>query len=324
MIVYRELKSIEQDLGFSAKTLYGLSNNIEKHYHNAYIPKSDGTIRKLSVPDLILKRVQRSITANILSYYPVSKYACAYRYGGSVQRNAAPHIGKKKILKLDIEGFFDHIIYSRVKDVVFYKEKFSEPIRILLSMLCYYRDALPQGAPSSPAITNIIMFDFDEKVGAFCKDKGVAYTRYCDDMTFSGDFEEGEIIAFVKAELRKLGLFLKNRKTAVIPATKRQTVTGIVVNEKMNLTKEYKKKIRQEMYYIEKFGLEEHLKKLGIADKEKYLNALKGRIAFVLQTLPNDEEFLRYKEALKVVKDKRADAIERSKRRWLRRIWRRF
>ena len=299
MIVYRELKSIEIDLGFSAKTLYGLSNNIEKHYHNAFIPKSDGTKRKLSVPDKILKLVQKSIADNILAYYPVSKYAKAYAFGSNVQKNAIPHVGKKKILKLDIEGFFDNIIYTRVKDIVFYKEKFSEPIRVLLSMLCYHRDSLPQGAPTSPAITNIIMYDFDEIVGSFCNEKGISYTRYCDDMTFSGDFDEKEVIALVKQELKKLGLFLKNRKTAVIPNTKRQTVAGIVVNEKINLTKEYKKKIRQEMYYINKFGLDQHLKRTGETDKQKYLLSLKGRIAFVLQTTPNDEEFLGYKIHLK-------------------------
>ena len=66
MIVYRELRSIEKDLGFSARTLYGLSNSLEKHYHTVYIPKSDGSKRKLSVPDLILKSVQRSIADNIL------------------------------------------------------------------------------------------------------------------------------------------------------------------------------------------------------------------------------------------------------------------
>ena len=114
MIVYRELKSIETDLGFPAKTLYGLSNNLNKHYHNAFIPKSDGSKRKLSVPDLILKKVQRSIVDNILAYYPVSQYAKAYAFGTSVQMNAKPHVGKKKILKLDIKGFFDNIIYSRV------------------------------------------------------------------------------------------------------------------------------------------------------------------------------------------------------------------
>ena len=298
MIVYRELESLELDLGFSAKTLYGLSNNIEKHYRNAYIPKRDGSKRKLSVPDLILSKVQRSIADNILAGYPVSKYAKAYKTGSSVIHNALPHVRKKKILKLDIDAFFDHILYSQVKDVVFYKEKYSEPIRVLLTMLCYYKDSLPQGAPTSPAITNIIMYDFDETVGAFCNEKSIAYTRYCDDMTFSGDFDEKEVISFVKNELSKLGLHLKNRKTSVIPATKRQRVTGIVVNEKVNVAKEYKKKIRQELYYIRKFGLDGHLNKIGVFDQEKYLLSLKGRIAFVLQTMPNDGEFTEYQKML--------------------------
>ena len=298
MIVYKELASIERDLGFSAKTLYGLSNHLEKHYHNVLIPKRDGSKRKLSVPDLILKRVQKSIADNILVQYPVSNYAKAYKIGGSVQHNAQPHVGKRKILKLDIEGFFDHILYSQVKNIVFCEEKFAEPIRVLLTMLCYYKESLPQGAPTSPAITNIIMYDFDETVGAFCNDRGISYTRYCDDMTFSGDFDEREVIAFVKGELCKLGLFLKNRKTTVVPASKRQTVTGIVVNEKLNITKEYKKSIRQEMYYIQKFGVEDHLKRMGVADKRQYILSLRGRIAFVLQTTPNDGEFVKYKKFL--------------------------
>ena len=298
MIVYKELGSIEKDLGYPAKTLYGLSNRLEKHYHTVYIPKSDGSKRKLSVPDLILKRVQKSIADNILIQYPISIYAKAYKPGSSVQKNARPHVGKKKVLKLDIEGFFDNILYSQVKDAVFYKEKYSEPIRILLTMLCYYNDSLPQGAPTSPAITNIIMYNFDETVGAFCNGKNIAYTRYCDDMTFSGDFNEEEIINFVKNGLSKLGLHLKNRKTAVIPATKRQCVTGIVVNEKMNITKDYKKKVRQEMYFIRKFGLNGHLNKMGISDKEQYILSLNGRIAFVLQTIPNESEFMEYKNFL--------------------------
>ena len=201
-------------------------------------------------------------------------------------------------MKLDIEGFFDNILYSQVKEAVFCEGKYSEPIRILLTMLCYYKESLPQGAPTSPAITNIIMFDFDETVGAFCNKKNIAYTRYCDDMTFSGDFDEREIISFVKGELCKFGLFLKNRKTAVIPVTKRQTVTGIVVNEKINITKDYKKNIRQEIYYIKKFGLDEHLNRLGISDKQRYILSLKGRIAFVLQTTPNKHEFVEYKDFL--------------------------
>ena len=300
MKTYAVLDSLEQDLGFSAKTLYGLSNNLDKHYRNIFIPKHDGSKRKLSIPDLILKRVQRSIADNILADYPISRYAMAYTKGSNVQKNASLHVGKQKILKLDVDGFFDHITYSRVKDCVFCKENYSEPIRILLTMLCYYKESLPQGAPTSPAITNIIMYDFDEKIGKYCEENNISYSRYCDDITFSGgDFDEKAVISVVKDELRKLGLFLKNKKTAVIPNTKRQTVTGIVVNEKIGLTKEYKNKIRQEIYYIKNYGIDGHLSKIGEPNKQHYLNSLKGRVAFVVQTIPEDEEFLGYKEFLK-------------------------
>ena len=100
-------------------------------------------------------------------------------------------------------------MYSRVKDNVFFEEKYSEPIRVLLTMLCYYKDSLPQGALTSPAITDIIMYDFDEIVGEFCNAKNIAYTRYCDDMTLSGDFNEKEVINLVKNELYKHCLFFE-------------------------------------------------------------------------------------------------------------------
>ena len=121
-------------------------------------------------------------------------------------------------------------------------------------------------------------------------------------MTFSGDFDEKEIIFLVKAELKKLGLFLKKRKTAVINNSKCQTVTGIVVNEKINVKKDYKKKIRQEIYYLKKYGICDHLSKMGECDKKEYLNSLNGRISFVLQTTPTSKEFLQYKLFLKNIK----------------------
>ena len=110
---------------------------------------------------------------------------------------------------------------------------------------------------------------------------------------------ELEFCLLVEDELKKLGLFLKNRKTVVVSNNKRQTVTGIVVNEKLNLTKQYKKKIRQEFYYIRKYGIDEHLNRIHQKDKEKYINSINGRIAFVLQTLPEDKEFLSYKKEIK-------------------------
>ncbi len=299
MIVYRELNSLEKDLGFSVRTLYAVSNSIGKHYKTVLIPKRDGGVRKLSVPDEILKKIQRRIAEVILSTEPVSKHAMAYRYGASVQKNAKPHVGAKKILKLDILHFFDSIYYSTVKEKVFTAERFSEPVRVLLTMLCYHKDALPQGAPTSPVITNIIMRDFDEMAWAWCAERGIKYTRYCDDMTFSGDFDENEVECFVRGELLVNGFVLNRKKTAVITSDKRQTVTGIVVNEKLNISSDYRRKLRQEIYYCKKFGVSEHLKRMGARDEAEYLQSLLGKIAFVLQTRPEDKEFLDYKMTVK-------------------------
>jgi len=297
MIVYKELSSIERELEIPVKTLYSVSNNIGRHYHSVHIPKRDGGERELSVPDEILKKIQRKILYKLLAYEPVSRYATGYKYGSSVQRNARRHVGKAKIFKLDIKNFFDSILYSTVKERAFPEYKYSEQIRVLLTMLCYQKDALPQGAPTSPTITNIIMRDFDEIVGDRCREMGVTYSRYCDDMTFSGEnFDSNEIKSFVSAELCGMCLFLNEKKTAVITSDRRQTVTGIVVNQKTNVPTEYKRKIRQEIYFCKKFGVEEHLKRTDSGlTPVRYLQSLQGRIAFVLQTCA-DEEFYSYKK----------------------------
>lgn len=289
MIVYRELSSLESDLGFSAEELYRLSNSLDRQYRSVQIPKHDGTYRTLLVPSQKLKAVQRAIAGKILAYMPVSNYATAYRYGSSVQKNAKVHVGKAKVLKLDIYHFFDSVRYGQLKDKVFTAERFSEPLRILLSMLCYYRDVLPQGAPTSPAVTNIIMMDFDNTVGKWCSEHKISYTRYCDDMTFSGNFDHSEVVSFVKYELHKLGFILNGKKTKLITSANRQTVTGIVVNKKTAVTSDYRRKLRSEVYYCKKYGVSEHLKRINTeCDEKQYLQSLLGRIAFALETSPGD------------------------------------
>ena len=293
MIVYRELSSLERDLGISAKTLYAVSNNISKHYHKAKLPKKSGEFRNLSVPDEVLKSIQRQISVVLLIHMPVSRYAKAYRFGSSTLRNAKRHVGKQVVLKLDILHFFDSIRYSTVKDKVFPEEIYAEPLRILLTMLCYHKDALPQGAPSSPAITNIILYEFDELTGQWCRDRGIAYTRYCDDMTFSGDFEPSEVIGYVRLELKKMGFLLNEQKTRIQRPGQQQTVTGIVVNEKLSIPADYRRKLRQELYYCRKFGIQEHLQKIGLeTPEEMYRMRLLGKINYVLQVHPNDKDML--------------------------------
>lgn len=311
MIIYRELSSLENDLGVSAKTLYALSNNIEKHYHRVTLPKRSGGTRVLSVPDPLLKQVQRIISERLLSFMPVSRYATAYKCGSSVIKNANRHVKKTKILKLDIKNFFDRVLYSQVKEKAFPSERYSESNRVLLSMLCYYKDKLPQGAPSSPAITNIIMFDFDERVGEWCNEKGIGYTRYCDDMTFSGDFDDSDVVSFVSEELKKYGFYLNEKKTRSILNSQRQTVTGIVVNDRLNVPYDYRRRIRQEVYYCCKYGVEGHLAKIGFNDScEIYLRGLLGRIAFALQADPENKALLDCKEfVINLIKNKGVTAM---------------
>ncbi|MDY5626884.1 MAG: reverse transcriptase domain-containing protein, partial [Clostridia bacterium] len=201
MITYRELSSLTKDLGFSASALYYATNNNNKHYFKTKIPKGNGEERELYVPDDFLKTIQRRIVDKILCYEEVSPYATAYRYGGSTVKNAKPHIGQSVILKLDIRHFFDCIVYPVIKEKVFPRERYSESNRILLTLLCVHEGTLPQGAPTSPVISNIIMKDFDNVVGWWCSQRKIIYTRYCDDMTFSGNFEPKKTIQFIKSEL---------------------------------------------------------------------------------------------------------------------------
>ena len=280
--------SLSDVLGFRKKTLYFLTNHIYKNYHKVEMPKSDGSIRTLHVPCDLLKAVQRRINDKLLSCEEISKYATAYRVGGSTLSNASPHVDKQVVLKLDITHFFDHLIYPVVKEKAFPKNKYSEKNRILLTLLCIYKEAIPQGAPTSPAISNIIMKDFDNTVGKWCEKKKIAYTRYCDDMTFSGNFNPKPVIKFVKKQLKNMGLYLNEKKTVIARKGQKQRVTGIVVNEKLGIPSEYKRRIRQEIYYCKKFGISSHLERMGRGDTDRYLSKLLGKINYVLAVEPDN------------------------------------
>lgn len=287
LIVYRELSSLVHDLGISARTLYAVSNRLDQHYRRAELPKADGGVRVLSVPDPLLKHIQRRITQVLLVHMPISPCATAYRYGGSVLVNAAPHVGQSAVLRLDIQRFFDSIRYTSVKEAAFPADIYAEPLRILLSMLCYHREGLPQGAPSSPAISNIVMADFDAQVSAWCRERGLTYTRYCDDMTFSGALVPSEVVSFVSDRLRPLGLFLNRRKTRYLPSGRRQLVTGIVVNQTLNTPAEYRRKLRQELHFCQKYGVAAHMARQGLTcSEDAYLARLLGQVNYALQISP--------------------------------------
>lgn len=283
MIVYTQTETLARDLGIPVATLFSVSFHLSRHYHRLEIPKRDGGMRVLFVPDPILKRIQRAIARVLLFHMPVSPYAAAYRPGASIRENALPHCGRKNVLRLDILHFFDSVRYSQIKEKVFPEKVYSEKLRVLLSCLCYCRDGLPQGSPTSPAISNILLREFDFAVGSWCRARGIHFTRYCDDMTFSGDFEPGPVIRMVTDALRQEGFALNPRKTRFFGPGQRQTVTGVVVNERPRLSAEGRRALRSELYYCQKYGVADHLAHTGDPrTEEDYLRSLLGRLDFAL------------------------------------------
>ena len=292
-----------KDLKKYIKTIYSISNNIEKNYKIYKIKKRNGKYRTIYEPNSILKQIQKQILVNILNNKSISKYAKAYHKGIQLKDNAIFHINKEMILKLDIENFFENISFLDIYNSCFPIEYFPKSVGMILTYLCTYNNHLTQGSPTSPYISNLVMKEFDEELGNWCNLRNISYTRYSDDMTFSGQFNPSELIVKVRKMLYKLDLSLNNDKIRIIHKSSRQNVTGIVVNEKMQVNIKYRNKIRQKIYYIKKFGLSSHLKKCDINIKpKKYLNGLYGRILYVLQINENDKEFMKYKHFLEKLK----------------------
>lgn len=285
------------------KTIYSISNNIEKNYKIYKIKKRNGKYRNICEPSSNLKQIQKRILTNILNNKSISKYAKAYHKGVGLKDNAIPHINKEMILKLDIKDFFENISFVDIYNSCFSIEYFPKSVGMILTYLCTYDNHLTQGSPTSAYISNLVMKEFDEELGNWCNLKNISYTRYSDDMTFSGEFNPSELIVKVRKMLYKLGLELNNNKIHIVHKSSSQNVTGIVVNEKLQVNIKYRNKIRQEIYYIKKFGLSSHMKKSDInIESKRYLNKLYGRIIYVLQINEYDKEFIKYKQFIKNLK----------------------
>lgn len=267
-----------------------------KYYRNFEIKKKNGKIRKISEPLPSLKEIQDWILQNILEVEKVSPFAKAYRKKVSLTENLKFHKQQSKVVTLDLQDFFPSITTKNVEDI-FYSFGYSELISNLLSKLCTKDGYLPQGAPTSPYLSNIYFKRADDQIIKYCLGNEIRYTRYADDLSFSGNFDELKLIEFIKSIVQSIGLSLHPDKIKIMKPHERQTVTGIVVNEKLQVVFHKRNKLRQELYYINKYGITNHMQKTGIK-KRNYLEHLLGKINFVLQINPNDEEFKRYKEIL--------------------------
>ena len=283
--------------------LYSISNRIENNYKVYKIKKHNGKYRTIYSPNPLLKSIQRKILNNILNNKEISKYAKAYHKNISLKDNAIPHLNKKIVLKLDIIDFFENIEYPIIYKCCFNEAYFPKSVGHLLTTLCTYESRLPQGSPTSSYISNLIMKDFDNELGKYCEENNINYTRYSDDMTFSGDFNPRKLISLVRKKLYKLGLKINNKKIHVIHNSQQQNVTGIVVNKKIQVSSKYRNNIRQSIYYIKKYGLKDHLNRINFQESlSAYINSLYGKILYVLSIDPSNKEFIEYKQYLTKIK----------------------
>ena len=269
-------------LGVEVNRLEEILNNVSGHYQEFWMRKRSGGYRMISAPDKDLQAIQSTIYSRILSSVTiVHPAAVGFRCGRSVVDNAAPHLGKRYVLKMDIHDFFGSIRSPRVRQT-FKKIGYPENVSKVLGALCCLHRHLPQGAPTSPALSNIVGYEMDRKLAALAADYGVTYTRYADDLTFSGDvFPKEQIIPQVKRIIRDEKFEPNHKKTHFMNQSSRKIITGVSVASGVKLTipKSKKREIRKNVYFILTKGLAEHQRRIGSHDPA-YLKRLIGMLCY--------------------------------------------
>jgi retron-type reverse transcriptase len=281
------------------------------HYRRFLMPKKTGGERLISAPMPRLKEVQRWVLDNVLSQVPVHDAAHGFVPGRSIVTGAKPHVGAEIVINLDLEDFFPTINWRRVRGV-FAALGYSEQASTIFALLCSEPDVveaeldgqrwfvqqgerhLPQGAPTSPAITNVLCRKLDEKLSAIADDLGFVYTRYADDLSFSGSdvatTQENvrKLLARVRATVQRAGFSVHPKKTRVMRKGRRREVTGIVVNDKPSVDRATRKRWRAAVHALETRG--PAAVRFGRADGSAghdVVAALDGYASFVLMV---DEE----------------------------------
>ncbi|MCT4616554.1 MAG: reverse transcriptase domain-containing protein [Marinifilaceae bacterium] len=254
---------------------YSPTSSEINHYKRFTLNKKTGGQRTISAPMPKLKYLQNKIKHEILDKICLHKSACGFVSEKSIIDNAKPHIGKKFLINLDLEDFFPNISYKRVYGI-FKSLGYSSQISCTLALACTEPDIaevkiedkkyftalseryLPQGAPSSPMITNILCRKLDSRLSGLAKKYKFQYTRYADDISFSGNdyYSAIKILNFAKQIIKNEGLKINDKKTSFTRNNNRQEVTGIIVNEKLSIDNRKIKKFRALLHNIEKNGLE--------------------------------------------------------------------
>lgn len=285
--------------------IYILYKRTTENYVEFEIDKKMGGVRKIHAPQGSVKIIQTRIKTILDFFYRPKAAAHGFIKGKSIKSNAKKHTGKKYVLNIDLSNFFETITFARVYGV--FKARpfnFGHDAASILAQACTYNGVLPQGAPTSPTLSNIIAASLDKKLVTLARKFKIQYTRYADDITFSFNQKPPEDLVRVidggsSCEISDLlneiiescGFKVNTKKTRLQPKTQRQEVTGLVVNNKVNINRDY---IRITRSMIHGWRIDRKLaarKYFNITDlcsdeKEKSLvesfrNHIYGRLSFI-------------------------------------------
>jgi len=270
-------------------------------YKKFQIGKKAGGERQICAPEQRLKTIQKRLNYFLQAYYLCIKPKEVHGFvvnphylkkACNVVENAKPHVKKKHVFNVDLEDFFPSISAKRIKETFASPYfDFSDQIIHALTLLTTFEGKLPIGAPTSPVVSNFVCLALDKDLIGFCESNNLVYTRYADDLTFSSETKIDR-----KLSLDLIHLILKNNfainenKLRMRYANSKQTVTGLTVNEKVNVDRKLLKKIRAMLHDLSTNGIEQatqrHFKLTGSVDESHcatFINKLEGYINFVGQ-----------------------------------------
>lgn len=285
-------------IGISPRLLTSFIHKPDNHYREFTIGKRGGGKRTISSPRLFLKTIQYWLLDYFLWQLPQHPASHAYRQGASIVTNAEVHVGKKYVANVDVKEFFPSIRFEAVAQVL-HSHGFGPKLAVAVARLTSLRNGLPQGAPTSPALSNAYLFNVDELMSQYCTAKGMDYTRYADDISFSDQDRNAIVQAIdeVRKRLREKGLALNDKKTRIASSSGQQKVAGVVVNEKAQPPRKYRRRIRA-MLHQAQVDPSAFTDPSGLTDR---LAELRGHVSYLnaFPSLKDSPELQRYRAVLR-------------------------
>lgn len=279
-----KLSDICSELGLSPQFLLELSDRCANEYDTFELPKRGGGKRPIAVPKTSLKNVQRTLLHGFLARVPMPPHVHGCVKGRSVVSNAAGHVNKPFVVSIDLSNFFGSIGFAQVRGIFEAAFNCDRESAETLAKLTIFNDVLPQGAPTSPTLANIAALELDRNLMHICEETadeyGFHYSRYVDDITISGGVDLMFALGKFYRAVEKCGFRANPNKLKIARPNDRQSVTGVVVNQKLNPPKKLVRKIRQQLYFAKKFGVISHCDKRNLT-AEMFLQQMSGLIGYV-------------------------------------------